>query len=193
MAATVRGTLLASGLGESQVGFSESDGAQEAQEKVCREGEMAIAGASVPTANRPRGIDTDMHPRGSPAIEGARALADAGNSARTEIAQGTQGGAPQPRGGAQWAALMEQAEEAAARLKELMSQLGSMGVAPLGETGPRRVALDARLGPAAECLNTACEDLQATATQSDPAREQLLRAEAHLSFAQLHMTAAQRL
>ena len=83
---------------------------------------------------------------------------------------------------------MEQAEEAAARLKELMSQLGSMGVAPLGETGPRRVALDARLGPAAECLNTACEDLQAAATQSDPAREQLLRAEAHLSFAQLHMT-----
>jgi hypothetical protein len=35
MAATVRGTLLASGLGESQVGFSESDGAQEAQKKVC--------------------------------------------------------------------------------------------------------------------------------------------------------------
>ena len=73
-----------------------------------------------------------------------------------------------------------------------MSRLGSLGVAPLGETEPQRVALDARLGPAAECLNTACEDLQAAATQPDPAREQLLRAEAHLSFAQLHMTAAQR-
>ena len=115
-------------------------------------------------------------------------MADTGDSARAGVAQGAQGMAPQQQGGAQWAALMEQAEEAAARLKELMSQLGSMGVAPLGETGPRRVALDARLGPAAECLNTACEDLQAAATQSDPAREQLLRAEAHLSFAQLHMT-----
>jgi hypothetical protein len=168
---------LASGLGKSQVGFSESNGAQEAQETICREGEMATAGTSVPMANRPREVG---------------AVAGTGDSARTEIAQGAQGGAPQPRGGAQWAALMEQAEEAAARLKELMTQLGSMGVAPLGETGPRRVALDARLGPAAECLNTACEDLQAAATQSDPAREQLLRAEAHLSFAQLHMTAAQR-
>jgi hypothetical protein len=68
-----------------------------------------------------------------------------------------------------------------------------MGVAPLAETEPQRVVLDARLGPAAECLNTACENLQAAATQSDPAKEQLLRAEAHLSFAQLHMTAAQRL
>ncbi len=56
MAATIRGTLLASGLGESQVGFSESNGAQEAQEKICREGEMAIAGTSVPMANRPGGL-----------------------------------------------------------------------------------------------------------------------------------------
>ena len=39
MAATVRGTSLASGLGKSQVEFSESDGAQEAQEKVCRDGD----------------------------------------------------------------------------------------------------------------------------------------------------------
>jgi hypothetical protein len=192
MAATVKSTLLVSGLGKGQVGFSESNGAQEAQEKICREGEVAIAGISVPMANRPRGIDADMHPRGSPANEGARALADTGDSARAGVAQGAREGAPQPLVGAQWAALMEQAEEAAARLKELMTQLGSMGVAPLGETGPRRVALDARLGPAAECLNTACEDLQAAANQSDPAREQLLRAEAHLSFAQLHMTATQR-
>ncbi len=70
-------------------------------------------------------------------------MADTGDSARAEAAQGAQGGAPQRRGGAKWAALMEQAEEAAARLKELMAQLGSMGVAPLVETGPRRVALDA--------------------------------------------------
>jgi hypothetical protein len=87
---------------------------------------------------------------------------------------------------------MEQAEEAAARLKELIAKLGDMGVAPLAETEPRRVVLEARLGPAAECLNTASEDLRSAAAQSDPARKQLLRAEAHLSFAQLHMTAAQR-
>jgi hypothetical protein len=66
---------------------------------------------------------------------------------------------------------MEQAEEAAARLKELIAKLGDMGVAQLAETEPRRVVLDARLGPAAECLNTACEDLQVAATQSNPARE----------------------
>ncbi len=192
MAATVRGRLLASGLGESQVGFSESNGAQEAQEKICREGEMAIAGTSVPMANRPRGVDVGMHPSGPPTDGGVGAVAGTGDSARAGVAQGAREGAPQQRGGAQWTALMEQAEEAATRLKELMAQLGNMGVAPLVETEPQRVVLDARLGPAAECLNTSCEDLQAAATQSDPAREQLLRAEAHLSFAQLHMTAAQR-
>jgi hypothetical protein len=193
MAATVRDTSLASGLGEGQVELSEPDWAQEAQGKVCRGKEKEIADTNVPMAIRPRGVDVDMHPSDSPTAGGVRALADTGDSARAGVAQGTQGVAPQQQGGARWAALMEQAEEAAARLKELMTQLGSAGVAPLATTGPRRVALDARLGPAAECLNTACEDLQAAATQSDPAREQLLRAEAHLSFAKLHMTAAQRL
>ncbi len=108
-------------------------------------------------------------------------------------AQAARKGALQQRGEAQWAALMEQAEEAAARLKELLAKLGDMGVAPLAETEPRRVVLEARLVvPATECLNTASEDLRSATTQSDPAREQLLRAEAHRSFAQLHMTAALR-
>jgi hypothetical protein len=93
---------------------------------------------------------------------------------------------------AQRAALLEQAEEAAARLKELIAKLGDMGVVPLAETEPRMVVLEARLVPAAECLNTASEDLLSAATQSDSAREQLLRAEAHLSFTQLHMAAAQK-
>jgi hypothetical protein len=93
---------------------------------------------------------------------------------------------------AQRAALLEQAEEAAARLKEPIAKLGVVGVTPLVETEPQMVVLEARLAPAAEYLITAGEDLLSAATQSDSAREQLLRAEAHLSFAKLHMAAAQK-
>jgi hypothetical protein len=149
---------------------------------LSREPDGDRAGVSVAAGG---GMPTDGQSMGA-----TKATSD---TARAGVAQVAREGAPQQRGGAQWAALMEQAEEAAARLKELMDKLGSMGVAPLAETEPQRVVLDVRLGPAAECLNTACEDLQAAATQLDPAREQLLRAEAHLSFAKLHMTAAQRL
>jgi hypothetical protein len=98
----------------------------------------------------------------------------------------------QEGGEAQRAALLEQAEEAAARLKELMAKLAGMCVAPLADTEPRVVALEARLVPAAECLDTVRENLVSTTTQPGSAREQMLRAEAHLSFAQLHMAAAQR-
>jgi hypothetical protein len=73
-----------------------------------------------------------------------------------------------------------------------MAKLADIGVAPLAETEPRVVALEARLVPAAECLDTVREDLLSAATQSNSDREQLLQAEAHLSFAQLHMAAAQR-
>ncbi len=93
---------------------------------------------------------------------------------------------------AQRAALLEQAEEAAARLKELTAKLGVVGVGPLVETEPQMVVLEARLAPAAEYLITAGEDLLSAAIKSDSAREQLLRAEAHLSFAKLHMAAAQK-
>jgi len=87
---------------------------------------------------------------------------------------------------------MEQAEEAAAKLKGLMAELAGTWVSPLAETEPRVVALAARLVPAAECLETVRESLASTAAHPHSAREQVLQAEAHLSFAQLHMAAAQR-
>jgi hypothetical protein len=133
MAATGRGTLLASGPDKDQAGVSGAEGVQEAHVKVCQE-----------------------------------------------------------REGAQRTALLEQAEEAAARLKELIAKLGVVGVTPLVETEPQMVVLEARLAPAAEYLITAGEDLLSAATQSDSARKQMLRAEAHLSFAKLHMAATQK-
>ncbi len=107
-------------------------------------------------------------------------------------AQAVRGGAFQQRGEAHRAALMEQAEEAAAKLKGLMAELAGTWVSPLAETEPRMVVLAARLVPAAECLETVRENLTSTAAEPDPAREQMPRAEAHLSFAQLHMAAAQK-
>ena len=75
---------------------------------------MAVAGPRAPLAIGPEGVDV----QGGPPTDGrVSALAGMGDSARTEMAQGAQGGVPQQQGGAQWAALMEQAEEAAARLK----------------------------------------------------------------------------
>ena len=115
-----------------------------------------------------------------------------GDTAGAGGAQAAREGALQQRGEAQRAALLEQAEEAAAKLKELMAKLAGPWVAPLADTEPRVVALATRLVPAAECLETVRENLASTAAQSDSAREQMLRAEAHLSFAQLHMAAAQR-
>jgi hypothetical protein len=55
------------------------------------------------------------------------------------------------------------------------------------------MALAARLVPAAECLGTAKENLMFPNGQPGSTREQMLQAEAHLSFAWLHMAAAQRL
>jgi hypothetical protein len=54
------------------------------------------------------------------------------------------------------------------------------------------VALAARMMPAAECLETVRENLAPTTAQPSSAREQMLQAEAHLSFAQLLMAAAQK-
>jgi hypothetical protein len=76
---------------------------------------------------------------------------------------------------------MEQAEEAAAKLKGLMAELAGTWVSPLAETEPRVVALAARLVPAAECLETVKENLASTTAQPNSAREQVLQAEAHLS------------
>ncbi len=56
MAATVRKRSLTSGLGKGQVELSESDVAQEAQDKVCRGRETTIAGTSVPMTIWPGGL-----------------------------------------------------------------------------------------------------------------------------------------
>jgi hypothetical protein len=73
-----------------------------------------------------------------------------------------------------------------------MAKLAGTWVSPLADTESRVVALAAHLVPAAECLETVRESLVSPAGQPDSAREQMLRAEAHLGFAQLHMAAAQR-
>jgi hypothetical protein len=74
-----------------------------------------------------------------------------------------------------------------------MAKLAGTWSSPLVDTEPRVVALTARLVPAAECLDQVRKSLVSPADQPDSMREQMLRAEAHLSFAQLHMAAAQKL
>jgi hypothetical protein len=139
------------------------------------------AGVSVTTGGSPPADRRDT--------EATTATSDAARAGGAQVAQVK---VFQEGEKAQRAALLEQAEEAAARLNELIAKLGDIGAAPLAETEPRMVVLEARLVPAVECLDTVSEDLLSAATQSDSAREQLLRAEAHLSFAQLHMAATQR-
>jgi hypothetical protein len=122
-----------------------------------------------------------------------RATAGKGGTARAEQAQEALEEAHQEQGKTQRAVLLEQAEEAAAKLRELMAKLAGTWLTPLADTEPRVVALAVRLVPAAECLGTVRENLVSPADQPDSAREQMLRAEAHLGFAGLHMAAAQRL
>jgi hypothetical protein len=157
---------------------------------------MATTGTRTPLAKEPRedqaGVSATVG--GSQPADGRDmgATTATSDTAGAGGAQAAREGAFQQRGGAQRAALMEQAEEAAAKLKGLMAKLAGTWVSPLAEAKPRVVALAARLVPAAECLETVRENLASTAAQPDSAREQMLRAEAHLSFAQLHMAAAQR-
>jgi hypothetical protein len=152
---------------------------------------MATTGTRTPSAKEPKedqvgvgatvggGLPTDGRDMG--------ATTATSDTARAGGAQAGREGALQERGEAQRAALLEQAEEAAAKLKELMAKLAGTWVSPLADT-----ELAARLVPAAECLETVRENLVSTAAQPGSAREQMLQAEAHLSFAQLHMAAAQR-
>jgi len=69
---------------------------------------MATTGKGTPLASGPRGVDVGMHPSGP---GGARALADTGDSARAEEAQVARERAFHQQGKAQWATLLEQAEE----------------------------------------------------------------------------------
>jgi hypothetical protein len=157
---------------------------------------MATPGSGPPSAKEPKenqaGVSATVG--GSLPADGRDmgATTATSDTARAGGAQAAREGALQQRGKAQRAALMEQAEEAAAKLKGLMAKLAGTWVSPLADTEPRVVALAARLVPATECLETVRENLASTAAQSGYAREQMLRAEAHLSFAQLHMAAAQR-
>jgi hypothetical protein len=157
---------------------------------------MATTGIRTPSAKEPRedqaGVSATVG--GSQPADGrdtgaTTATTDTAGAGGAQVARG---GAFQQRGKTQRAALLEQAEEAAAKLKGLMAELAGTWVSPLAETEPRVVALAARLVPAAECLETVRESLASTAAQPESAREQMLQAEAHLGFAQLHMAAAQK-
>jgi hypothetical protein len=75
-----------------------------------QEEEMAMAGTRTPMAIWPRGVDVGVQ-SGPPAVGGARALADTGDSARAEEAQVARERVFHQRGEAQRAALLEQAEE----------------------------------------------------------------------------------
>ena len=158
---------------------------------------MASAGGGMPPTIESSKNRTEANAKagGSLPVVGQDmgATADAGGRNKTEEAQEAQKGALKQQGEAHRAALMEQAEAAAAKLKGLMAELAGTWVSPLAVTEPRVVALAARLVPAAECLETVRENLASTAAQPNSARERVLQAEAHLSFARLHMVAAQRL
>ncbi len=157
---------------------------------------MATSGSGPPSAKEPKEDQTGVSATvGGSLPAGGRdmgATTVTSDTARAGGARAAREGALQQRGEAHRAALMDQAEEAAAKLKGLMAELAGTWVSPLAETEPRVVALAARLVPAAECLETVRENLASTAAQPDSAREQMLQAEAHLSFAQLHMAAAQK-
>ena len=114
---------------------------------------MATSGSGLPSAKKPKedqvGVSATVG--GSPPADerDMGATTAATETTRAGGAQAARGGALQQRGEAHRAALMEQAEEAAAKLKGLMAELAGTWVSPLAETEPRVVALAARLVPAA--------------------------------------------
>jgi hypothetical protein len=120
------------------------------------------------------------------------ATARVGGAAGAEGAREAQEKSHQEQDEAQRATLLEEAGQAAAKLRGLMAKLAGTWQTPLADTETQVMALAARLVPAAECLWTAEENLMLPDGQPDSAREQMLQAEAHLSFAWLHMAAAQR-
>ncbi len=136
---------------------------------------MATSGSGLPSAKEPKedqvGVSGTVG--GSPPADGRDmgATTAASETARAGGAQAAREGALQQQSEAHRAALMEQAEEAAAKLKGLMAELAGTWVSPLAETEPRVVALAARLVPAAECLETVRENLASTAAQPNSARE----------------------
>jgi hypothetical protein len=157
---------------------------------------MAATGTRTPLAKEPKedqaGVGATVG--GSLPADGQDmgATTATSDTAGVEGAQEGQEGSQQERDKAQRAALLEEAGQVAAKLTGLMAKLAGTWQTPLADTEPRVMALAARLVPAAECLETVRENLVSTTAQPDSAREQMLQAEAHLGFAQLHMAAAQR-
>jgi hypothetical protein len=96
---------------------------------------MATTGTGMPLANEPNEDQTGVAvtvSSGLPAEgQDTGATTDAGDTARAEGAQVARERAHQERGKTQRAALLEQAEEAAAKLKELMAKLAGTWVSPL--------------------------------------------------------------
>jgi hypothetical protein len=158
---------------------------------------MATTGKGTPLASGPdedqAGVSVTAG--GSLPADGqdVGATAGAGSTARAEGAREAQEETHQGRAEALRAALLEEAGQAAAKLTGLMARLAGMWQTPLADTEARVMALAARLVPAAECLGMARENLMFPNGQADSTGEQMLQAEAHLSFAWLHMAAAQRL
>jgi hypothetical protein len=135
---------------------------------------MATTDTKTPLAKEPKedqaGVSASVG--GSQPADGRDmgATTAASDTAGAGGAQAAREGALQQRGEAHRAALMEQAEGAAAKLKGLMAELAGTWVSPLADTEPRVVALAARLVPAAGCLETVRENLASTAAQPDSAR-----------------------
>ncbi len=92
-----------------------------------QKGEMATTGKGTPLASGPRGVDVGVQ-SGPPGDGGVRALADTGDPARAEEAQVARERAYQQRGEAQWATLLEQAEEENKTAQQ--AQLTSIRVQP---------------------------------------------------------------
>jgi hypothetical protein len=138
---------------------------------------MATAGTGTPSTNGPEGEQAGAGVTGGSGLptegQDLEATASTGGAARAEGAQVARGRTNQEGGKTQRAALLEQAEKAAAKLKELMAKLKGTWVSPLADTELRVVALAVRLVPAAECLETVRESLVSHAGQPDSAREQM--------------------
>ena len=98
---------------------------------------MATSGSGLPSAKEPKedqvGVGVSATVGGSPPADGRDMGATTAATETTGAggAQAARGGALQQRGEAHRAVLMEQAEEAAAKLKGLMAELAGTWVSPL--------------------------------------------------------------
>jgi hypothetical protein len=96
-------------------------------------------------------------PRAAPEQLGA--AASTGDTARAEEAQAAPERGSQEQGKTQREALLEQAEEAAAKLKELMAKLGGTGVSPQADKTGREEQLMATILQMVEPTNQPAPDL----------------------------------